>query len=62
MGTGPHGRKTRGTVGHRRALIIQDKIAQSMGWKDYKDALAHRDKDGKIGRGPNYKPAAKLSR
>jgi hypothetical protein len=32
-----------------------DKIAQSMGWKDHADALAHKTPDGKIGKGPNYK-------
>ena len=36
----------------KQFLGTADKIAQSMGWKDHADALAHRDENGKVGRGP----------
>jgi len=39
----------------QKFIAVADRIAQSMGWKDHKDALAHRDESGKVGRNPNKK-------
>lgn len=44
---------------NKQFLPTADAIAKSFGWKDYKDALLHRDKNGKVGYAPGFKPKKK---
>ena len=42
-----------GRIGQKTSQAMHDAIAQKMGWRDHKDALAHRDAQGHVGRNPN---------